>query len=48
LNEPTRARTSSTERPLIAALIIEADDWLIEQPCPSMATSVTTPSSTAR
>ena len=26
---------------MIASLIIEADDWLIEQPCPSMATEAT-------
>ena len=34
--------------PLTAADIIEADDWLIEQPWPEMRRSLITPSPTSR
>ena len=37
-------RTSATVMPLIAADIIDADDWLIEHPVPPMRTSETVPS----
>ena len=39
---------SATDLPLTAALIIDVDAWLIEQPWPPVLTSVTTPSSTSR
>ena len=45
LEGPVRSRTSSTVLPLTAADIIDADDWLIEQPWPLMRMSSTTPSS---
>ena len=48
LNARVRARASSTVLPLTAADIIEADDWLIEQPWPPMRMSATVPSSTSR
>ena len=38
------SRTSSTVLPLTAADIIEADDWLIEQPWPPILMSSTRPS----
>ncbi len=41
-------RASSTVLPLIAALIIDVDAWLIEQPWPPIFTSATVPSSTTR
>ena len=45
LERPGRGRaTSSTVLPLTAADIIDADDWLIEQPWPSMRMSATLPS----
>ena len=40
LNARVRSRTSSTVLPFTAADIIDADDWLIEQPWPAMRTSV--------
>src|SRR5581483_10332096 len=47
LKARVRARASSTVLPFTAADIIDADDWLIEQPCPLMRTSATrSPSST--
>ena len=48
LKARTVARASATVLPLTAADIIEADDWLIEQPWPPIRMSVTTPSSTSR
>ena len=39
------SRASATDLPLTAALIIEADDWLIEQPWPEIFSSRTFPSS---
>ena len=48
LNARIRRRTSSTGLPLIAALIIDVEAWLIEQPWPSVRTSTTVPSSTSR
>ena len=39
--------TSSIERPFTAAAIIEADDWLIEHPCPVKRRSRMLPSSTS-
>ncbi len=36
-----RSRASATVRPLTAAVIIDADDWLIEQPWPSILMSAT-------
>jgi hypothetical protein len=41
-------RTSSTDLPFTAALIIDVDAWLIEQPWPPIFTSTTVPSSTTR
>jgi hypothetical protein len=40
LNARVSARTSSTVLPFTAADIIEADDWLIEQPCPPILMSL--------
>ena len=48
LNRRTSPRTSSTECPLIAWLIIEAELCEIEQPCPSTLMSLTTSPSTWR
>ncbi len=45
LNALVRSRTSSTDLPLTAADIIDAEDWLIEQPWPLMRMSSTTPTS---
>ena len=45
LNARMSWRASSTVLPLIAALIIEVDAWLIEQPWPPIFTSATVPSS---
>ena len=39
---------SSTDLPFTAWLIIDAELWLIEQPCPPILISVTTSSSTSR
>ena len=47
LNARMRARASSTVLPLMAADIIEADDWLIEHPWPEIFTSCNAPSSRA-
>jgi hypothetical protein len=41
-----RARATSTGFPVTASVIIEAEDWLIEQPAPWKATSATRPSCT--
>jgi hypothetical protein len=43
-----RSRTSSIERPFTAADIIDAADWLIEQPCPLMRMSRTVSPSRSR
>ncbi len=48
LNARDRARTSSRVLPLTAEDIIDADDWLIEQPCPPMRISRTVSPSTSR
>jgi len=48
LNDRTSRRTSSMGRPFTAADIIEADDWLIEQPRPEIFRSSRTPSRTSR
>ena len=48
LNAFTRARASSTLRPLTADVIIEADDWLIEQPWPATLTSLMHPPATSK
>ena len=48
LKARNRARASSVDLPLTAADIIDAELWLIEQPCPLMRMSLTTPSSTSR
>ena len=40
-----RASISATVLPFTAADIIEADDWLMEQPVPPMRMSSTTPAS---
>ena len=40
-----RARTSSADLPFTAEDIIEAEDWLIEQPWPEIRMSFTVPSS---
>ena len=45
LNVPISSRASSTDLPLTAADMSEADDWLIEQPVPAILMSATTPSS---
>ena len=41
LNARIRPRASAAVRPLTAADIIDADDWLIEQPWPEMRMSAT-------
>jgi hypothetical protein len=43
-----RSRTSGTGRPLTAADISEADDWLMEHPVPAILMSDTTSSFTSR
>jgi hypothetical protein len=48
LNARDSLRTSSRVLPFTAADIIEAEDWLIEQPCPPMRTSRTTSPSRSR
>jgi len=41
-------RTSSSDLPLTAADMSDADDWLIEQPVPAILMSLTRPSSMSR
>jgi hypothetical protein len=48
LKVPMRRWTSATGRPLTAADMREAEDWLMEQPVPAILMSARVPSSTAR
>ena len=48
LNAWSSERASGTVLPFTACDIIDAELWLIEQPCPLMRMSSTTPSRTSR
>ena len=48
LNVRMRSRASVTDLPFTAADMSDAEDWLIEHPCPVIRMSPTTPSSTCK